>query len=89
MKLPFLFISLRSLVRELRALRSAADRIASALERAYPLVSLEGTAPEEEDVITVRNHSPDEEAARLQLLQALSTRGESEVEDFLERLEDV
>lgn len=83
MKLPFVFVSLRSVTRELRAVRVASERIAAALERAWPPVDLSGEPPDEQDFITAADHEPDEQALRQRMAQLVAQGREAELEELM------
>ena len=88
MKLPFVFVSLRSLVREAKRMNSTHERIAQALERAFPPANLAGGEAEEGDFITNRDHSPDEESLKRQVLQAMAQNDPERIEQLMSQAFD-
>ena len=61
----------------------ASERIAAALERAWPPVDLSGEPPDEQDFITAADHEPDEQALRQRVAQLVAQGREAELEELM------
>lgn len=88
MKLPFVFTSLRAVVRELRGIRGEAKRIADAVERAWPSQEYSATPSEDEDIIGPQDHGPDEKKLKQKVLAALAQGDESLAEELMSRFDE-
>lgn len=88
MKLPFVFISLRGVVREIRSLGKTSERIADALDRAWPKPVDSGEPPREEDFIGYADHVSDDELLKREAVQAMLSGDESKLEALMEKAFD-